>query len=440
MLMKRAAADAWSQRTVYQLLTDRFAQSDDTTSACSDLSSYCGGTFKGVMNHLDYIQGMGFDAIWISPIPTNIDGGYHGYWAKDFDTINSNFGTGDDLKALVDAAHKLGMYVMLDVVANHMGIPSTANDYSGYTFDTSSDYHPKCTIDESSQTSMEQCWLANLPDINTEDDTIVAKLNSVVKNWVDTYGFDGLRIDTMKYIRKDFWPGYIDAAGVFAIGEVYDGDPSYTTTYFDYSPGLLNYPVYFPVYDTFTLAKDMTRLHNGWTAALNVSGVWANFIDNHDVPRLLGENKDAALTKNALTFSLMSTGLGIVYYGTEQSFNGGADPNNREVLWTSGFSTDTDMYSFVTTLVKKGRQATLNGTIDAFGGMTSDNKAYAFSRGNALVVLNQYGASATQDITISSGKLADGTTLTDIFSGQNVTINNSQVTFTIKNGMPAVFV
>ncbi|RUS17435.1 hypothetical protein BC937DRAFT_89984 [Endogone sp. FLAS-F59071] len=141
---------------------------------------------------------MGFDAIYISPIPENAADGYHGYWATDFYSVNSNFGTASDLQALVKAAHDLstwrliinccycmygitqvtcihlpplyicyilGMYVMLDTVANHAG-PTVNGDYSGYTFNSSSLYHPQCDIDYTNQTSIEQCWVANnLPDI-----------------------------------------------------------------------------------------------------------------------------------------------------------------------------------------------------------------------------------------------------------------------------------
>lgn len=217
-LTKRATADDWKSRAIYQLLTDRFARSDGSTNACSDLSNYCGGNYQGITDHLDYIAGMGFDAVWISPIPANAAGGYHGYWATDFKSLNENFGSADSLKSLVSAAHERGMYVMLDVVANHAG-PTDNGNYSGYTF-SADQYHPQCDIDYSNQTSIEQCWVAgNLLDINTEDDTIVSTLHGIVSDWAETYGFDGIRIDTVKHIRKDFWPGYVEAAGVFATGE-----------------------------------------------------------------------------------------------------------------------------------------------------------------------------------------------------------------------------
>jgi alpha-amylase len=76
-------AEQWKSRTIYQVLTDRFARNDGSSVACNNLGWYCGGGYVGLRNHLDYIQGMGFDAIWISPIIDNRDGGYHGYWGRN---------------------------------------------------------------------------------------------------------------------------------------------------------------------------------------------------------------------------------------------------------------------------------------------------------------------------------------------------------------------
>ena len=67
-LASAANTAAWKSRSIYFLLTDRFAKTDSSTTACSDLSTYCGGTFKGLEAKLDYISGLGFDAIWITPV------------------------------------------------------------------------------------------------------------------------------------------------------------------------------------------------------------------------------------------------------------------------------------------------------------------------------------------------------------------------------------
>ena len=83
----------WKQRTIYQIITDRFWRTDGSTTPCADIHKYCGGTFKGIQDQLDYIQGMGFDAIWISPIPENYGDDYHGYGALDWYKVNPHFGT-----------------------------------------------------------------------------------------------------------------------------------------------------------------------------------------------------------------------------------------------------------------------------------------------------------------------------------------------------------
>ena len=86
---------------------------------------------------------MGFDAIWISPVVDNIEGGYHGYWAANWEKTNSNFGTDQDLKDFVNECHKRGIWVMVDVVANHVG--PVDQDYSRiYPFNKAEHYHSKC--------------------------------------------------------------------------------------------------------------------------------------------------------------------------------------------------------------------------------------------------------------------------------------------------------
>lgn len=133
----------WKARTIYQVLTDRFARTDGSTQGCADLHNYCGGTFKGLENHLDYITGMGFDAIWISPVVDNLGEGYHGYWAKNWEKINAHFGSEDDLKSLVNTAHSKGVAVMVDVVANH--VAPIGEDFSQiYPLNRAEHYHSTC--------------------------------------------------------------------------------------------------------------------------------------------------------------------------------------------------------------------------------------------------------------------------------------------------------
>lgn len=130
-----ATLDEWRTRTIYQVLTDRFARSDSSSSNCNQLNGhYCGGSWRGIEQNLDYIQGMNFDAIWISPIVAQLpqstgDGqAYTGYWAQDLYGLNSNYGTASDLESLITAVHDRDMFIMLDVVVNHMGYAGSGRD------------------------------------------------------------------------------------------------------------------------------------------------------------------------------------------------------------------------------------------------------------------------------------------------------------------------
>lgn len=195
---------------------------------------------------MDYIQNLGFDAVWISPVVQNVNGttaygeAFHGYWTQDINELNSNFGTADDLKGLSQALHDRGMYLMVDIVVNHVAATSNPPNYGVFEpFNTQSDFHAENFIQAAdyfnNQTAVEQGWLGdtNLPlaDINTEDQTIVDTWNTWVGDLVKNYSIDGLRIDTVKHVRKDFWPEFAKSAGVFTIGEVLDNRTTYVTDY-----------------------------------------------------------------------------------------------------------------------------------------------------------------------------------------------------------------
>jgi len=114
-------AEEWKTRVIYELVTDRFARSDGDTTPCYDLSDYCGGTFKGIEQNLDYIEGLGANAIWISPVHKTVPKAYHGYGVQNLLEINPRFGTEQDLKDLIKACHDRDIWVMVDVVPNHVG-------------------------------------------------------------------------------------------------------------------------------------------------------------------------------------------------------------------------------------------------------------------------------------------------------------------------------
>lgn len=309
---KRRSKDEWKSRSIFQVLTDRFARSDGSTSACSDLSGYCGGTYKGLKDNLDYIQELGFDAIWISPIIENTPGGYHGYWASDLYELNEAFGTKEDLKELIEEMHKRDIWMMVDVVANHVGPVGT--DYSSIKqFGQDGDYHEYCDIDggdfTTNQWKVENCRLAGLPDLNSESPYVQKTLNDWIDWLVTEYDVDGLRIDTIPEVPKFFWDGFQDAAGCYAIGEVFDGRIDYVSDYTYHVDAVLNYPLSIAMkavwardYQSFYDLNDVMDQQGAYSDP-DALGV---FTDNHDNERFLHIKGDKKALQSSLVFSLFA--------------------------------------------------------------------------------------------------------------------------------------
>ncbi len=121
--------DDWRDEVIYQLLVDRFANSEARNDYRLDrtaLAAYQGGDWQGVIDNMDYIEELGVTTLWISPVVLNVDtdagvDGYHGYWAIDLERVNPHFGDLPTLRRMVNEAHRRGLKVILDLVTNHLG-------------------------------------------------------------------------------------------------------------------------------------------------------------------------------------------------------------------------------------------------------------------------------------------------------------------------------
>ena len=136
---------SWDNASVYFMVTDRFNNGDSSNDlplnrkrdGKQETGTFQGGDFAGVIDKLDYLQQLGVNAIWVTPIVEQVHGfvgggekgsfpfyGYHGYWALDFTRIDPNLGSEEDFGRFVDAAHQRGIRVLVDVVMNHAGYPT----------------------------------------------------------------------------------------------------------------------------------------------------------------------------------------------------------------------------------------------------------------------------------------------------------------------------
>jgi alpha-amylase len=323
-LTSAASTADWKPRVVYQTMTDRFARTDNsTTSPCSTKDGlYCGGTWRGTINQLDYIEGMGFDAVMISPIIDNIKGrvsygeAYHGYWPLNFDALNARFGTHQDLLDLSDALHARGMYLMMDTVINNMAqiIPNGTDpnkevDYTVFNPFNNKDYfHPYCKItDWNNFTDAQNCQTGDLnvplPDLYTEHEDVQNLLIDWAKKAIKTYSIDGLRIDAAKHVDSGFLTRFCTNVGVFSTGEVLEGAVDIISHYqAEYIGSMPNYPIYFQMLQAFTMGNTSALALEVEAMKQSCPDVNAlvSFSENHDKPRIGSMSNDTAVCKPAL--------------------------------------------------------------------------------------------------------------------------------------------
>lgn len=373
----------WRDQNIYFIFTDRFFDGNpsNNTANNSELTynlngrwNHHGGDFKGIEKKLDYIQALGATTIWITPIVQNYGmSSWHGYGATDFYSLQPNWGTTNDLKALVNAIHERGMYVVLDVVINHMGDKvnpgGSAFNINGYTpswkqgrmhsppFNQLTNFHNNGSIQNyDDQTQVELGELSNLDDLRTETQYVRTNLIEIYKHWIEVGDFDGFRLDTVKHVNIGAWQyfnpqirAYANSIGktnFFQFGEVFHGDDTYVGRYTGTKAGgafandsVLDFPLYYKAISAFAQSGNTKQIEDHYN---NIPGKYDSysesrlitFVDNHDVARFMNTaNNDTNKLHLALSWLYSSRGIPCLYYGTEQNFNGSGDPVNREDMF-----------------------------------------------------------------------------------------------------------
>ena len=307
--------------------------------------------------------------------------------------------------------------------------------------------------DYTNQTQVETCWLGDenvaLPDINTEDASVVSTFNNWVKSLVSEYDFDAIRIDTVKHVRQNFWPDFVSSAGVHAVGEVLDGDPAYIAAYQNNSMNsLFNYPLFYAIDTAFnstsaSMSQVVSALSNNRIQFKDTT-LLGNFISNHDNPRFESHVSDIALRKNALAMIYGVEGIPYIYYGQEQGYTGGADPANREALWLSGYDTQKDMYTYITTM-NAIRSAAMNASSTYNNNQATiigqDDHNLVIRKDPVITIVTNRGSKASTAGMAITNTGHSSTELLDAVSCMTYTTDSSGAfTASVKNGLPAVFI
>jgi glycosidase len=407
---------AWAEfgpdDSIYFLFTDRFYDGDESnnyTVNLRNLTGYHGGDFAGLEEKLPYIADMGFSAIWISSVVDNQSGGYHGYWARDYYSVEEHFGDMESLKSMVDRAHELNLKVIVDLAINHTGLQSLL-----YADETLRDswFNPRRDIEDGSDRfQMENHWLQNLPDLNHNNPEVRRYLIDMSIWWIEQTGIDGYRLDAVRHVPADFWAEFSAAIkerfpGFYLIGEVFDGNPAALARYQRWGiDGLLDFPMYFAVRDMVRNGETGTRFNQAvLNARQNIpfDDFMGTFIDNHDVPRFVNQVRREREEKlaQALMFLFTYTGIPVMYYGTELPMDGGAEHTGRAMM---DWETEPQFRDLVTVLngLRADYPALTEGDFDIVKRSIS---SFAFARWDEdevfITVLNNADEDRRLDIEI----------------------------------------
>ena len=408
------ASPDWRDQVIYFAMTDRFNDGDssnndqgagefDTTKE----SHYSGGDITGITDKIDYIKELGATALWITPIvanqwwdPINNYGGYHGYWARDFKAVDEHYGTLEDYKDLSHALHENDMYLVQDVVVNHMGnffhydgaynpentaenfklvannqptqapvqAPFNMNDRNNPDHVSADIYHWTPIINDYKSTDQEKNYqMSGLDDLNTSNPVVRDALRDSFAYWITETGVDAFRLDTAKFVKADFWndflysesesaPGIKTAASktgrndFLTFGEVWESSSPMMTEGEDkineYSgtaeqPGidtLINFPLRATINRVFAGGQPTSYM------SFRLKQHMATKDKAYTTPIFI-ENHDTQRflakgtkegLKQALTMLMTIPGIPVIYQGTEQELLA-----SRESMFVGGYKNDT---------------------------------------------------------------------------------------------------
>lgn len=338
------------------------------------------------------------------------------------------------------------MYLMLDIVVNHVGFAGepASVDYSVFNpFNDQQYFHNYCQVnDPTNLTNTEVCWLGDssvpLVDLRTEDQDVQAMFGKWISEMVSNYSIDGLRIDTAINVDPAFFPDFVQAAGVFATGETMQGDTSVVCQWADAIGSILNYPIYFTLTRAFQSAQgsinDLVETISSVKTNCKDPTALGTFSENHDVPRFASYTPDIALAENIITYTLMSDGIPIIYQGQEQHMNGTISPyTNRAPLWSTGYNTTAPLYEHIATLNllrKHVLQASTNYTNYMTEVIYQDYHTIGMRKGfngsQVVTVLNNNG-NTTADfmLGVNGHDFPPGTQLMEVLSCTNLTVDSA---------------
>jgi alpha-amylase len=305
------------------------------------------GDLRGLTQKLDYISGLGADCVWLMPVAESPS--YHGYDVTDYDRVEPDYGTNDDFKAFVAAAHQHHIRVLVDLVLNHTSsehpwfqeaLRDTAGPHRNwYRWSTTpgNNWHKSPVRDE----YYFGLFWSGMPDLNWENPAVMEEMKRVARYWLDSMHVDGFRLDAVRHlvevgnevsntppthqVLREFGQ-YVRSVAPqsYTIGEVWDNTDVILTYYPDQLDAYFAFPISETLMDAVRTGKaggllstvqQFARAQPEWR--------WAPFQRNHDQTRTMTAlGNDTAGARLAATILLTLPGVPFVYYGEEIGMTG----------------------------------------------------------------------------------------------------------------------
>lgn len=494
---------------IYLIMTDRFSDGEDKNNspaggpaAATDRGNpraYHGGDFRGIINHLSYFKELGVTALWLTPWYDNWNGitkcdkpwcpntHYHGYHAIDYYGVEDHFGDLATLRELIEKAHALGLKVIQDQVANHVGLRhpwvddppledwfhGTPRNHELDKFQSSVLLSPHGNPVEVRNT-LDGWFSEDLPDMNQEEPEVERYEIQNALWWIGATGIDGIRQDTIQYMPRGFIRRLSNALHrqypkMWMVGEVMVRDAAHTAFFigghmgwdgidtdldsdFDFSVWQASLDVFTNLQPVHTL-RDQLRYDALYPDPSKVT----TFVNNHDTPRFMslkGATLEGAMLHTA--FTLTVRGIPELYYGEELAMTGKEDPDNRRDF-PGGFPGDKQSAFVASTRTPEEQQmwqwtrdwiklrhehsAIRKGNlVDLF----YDDDTYVYGRQDVtetvIIAINRSGVEKKITIPAESLDARDGAALIPLLGGGSAkAVVNGKATLTVPVRMAVAF-
>jgi cyclomaltodextrinase / maltogenic alpha-amylase / neopullulanase len=437
---------------VYQVLVDRFAPSADldakrhlyaapkTLRGWSEVPAkghylashklwsheidFWGGDLASTQAHLDHVQELGADVLYLNPICLAYTN--HKYDALDYLQVSPEYGTRDDVKALAADVHARGMKLVLDGVFNHMGRNSAI--FQQAEADPASPYRSWFVFGPQFAGGARAWWRAeNLPELNLENPAVRQHLfngrDSVVRSWLRD-GVDGWRLDVAFDIGFTYLSELTEAAhdekpGSLVVGEI----ANYPKEWFPSVDAVMHFALRHLILrlvngqlDTPTFARMVNRMVSE-CGIENMLRSWI-YLDNHDTPRLATTVPDERARRLAQVLQFTLPGSPNLYYGSELDQLGGDDPEMRAPMRWDLVGDDNPALNWTKQLIAL-RRAHRALRVGNYRPITA-HRLFAFERttdqvgDTILVIVNPGDSEVTETVMVANSKLMDSTLMTDL--------------------------